>query len=68
MGGTITWIPCEERMPKNEYGQPCSNDILLWAEGKKPTAGNYWEKADQFSHSGGNWRPTHWAYINYPTH
>lgn len=66
MQGTITWINCDDKLPENEHGQPCSNDILLIAPGQRPTTGSYWALADQFSHSAGNWRPTHWAYINYP--
>lgn len=67
MEGTITWFAITEgHYPPLSTGY-CSDDVLLWASGMHPTVGSWWPEAAHWSHRSGNWTPTHFAYINYPT-
>lgn len=59
MEGTITWFKVSE--------QPPSDIALLLQKDTMIAKGVYKKEVEHYFHGSGNWQPTHWAYINYPS-
>ena len=74
MNGTITWFNCEEVTPPAPYngGDFTCSDLLLLYNPKNGTGrGRFYiagkeKDITHYSHDSGNWKPTHWAFLNYP--
>jgi hypothetical protein len=63
--GTITWFEVKEIMP--ECADDTSEKVLVFHEKYGCAVGRLWKSSVSFwRHDGGNWQPTHWAYINQP--
>jgi len=70
MKGTITWYSSTTPPPigEDEFCKTYnwSDKIILTNSQGNLGIGMYIIGADMYSHNAGNWKPTHWAFINYP--
>lgn len=66
--GTIEWFKCEDQLPPIEEDSITNKSalLLIWKEGCDPTCATYFHDIELWRHTNGNWKPTHWAFINHP--
>jgi hypothetical protein len=66
--GTITWYEIAKgELPPLSENEGVSAECLVYHEKFGVAKGKFWPNTTFYwRHNGGNWLPTHWAFINLP--